>query len=261
MTPSESLRGVLYIGAHPDDETIMAGGTLAMLHAHGFPTHIMCATDGRGGESGGVAEAEESRESLARIRSEEFRCAAMALGATSATLLNYEDPVIGPGDELFGFDAVEDTLVQQIALHITEKAVDVVMTHGSDGEYGHPAHIQVHRAVKRAVREYVPNALLYTTSARISDVEDRIVNHSDPAHFALDITPWSEAKHDAMLCHRTQHALFKRRRKLETIREAIRFTESVHRHWPGLADGDTPDDPFATVLLVAGAWVPDHQAR
>jgi LmbE family N-acetylglucosaminyl deacetylase len=108
----------------------------------------------------------------------------------------------------------------------------------------------------RAVREVVPGVLLYTTNAQIPDVEDRIFNPSDPAHFALDITPWSEAKHEAMLCHQTQHALFKRRRNLATVREAIRFTESVHRHWPPLEHGEMPDDPFAAQLLAVGAWVP-----
>jgi LmbE family N-acetylglucosaminyl deacetylase len=258
MTDSESLRGVLYIGAHPDDETIMAGGTLAMLHEHDIPAFIICATDGRGGEAGGIPEAEESREALARLRAEEFRCATAALGATSATILGYEDPIIGPGDELFGFAADDDTLVQQIARHITEKAVDVVLTHGSDGEYGHPAHIQVHRAVLRAVREIVQDVLLYTTSARLPGIEDHILNQSDPAHLALDITPWSEAKYEAMLCHRTQHVLFKRRRKLETVRQAIRYTESYHRCWPQLTNSDLPDDPFAALLLAAGAWVPDR---
>ncbi len=261
MRGPDSLRGVLYIGAHPDDETIMAGGMLAMLHARGVPTFIICVTDGRGGESGGISEAEESREALARIRGEEFRCAAAALGvagatgstsATGAILLNYEDPVIGPGEELYGFTVDEETLIQQIVQQITERGVDVVLTHGSDGEYGHPAHIQVHRAVKRAVCEYVPHVLLYSTSAQIPGVEDRIMNASDPAHFVLDITPWSEAKLEAMLCHRTQHALFKRRRKLATVREAIRFTESVHRHWPPLKHGETPDDPFAALLLAEG---------
>jgi LmbE family N-acetylglucosaminyl deacetylase len=188
-------------------------------------------------------------------------CAALALGADSLTRLNYEDPVMGPDEELYGFAADEDTLVQQIAGHIAEKAVNVVLTHGSDGEYGHPAHIQVHRAVVRAVYEIgSEHLLLYTTSARLPGVEDRILNQSDPAHLALDITPWSEAKHEAMLCHRTQHALFKRRRKLSNVREAIRFTESYHRHWPPVTNGQTPDDPFAALLQTAGAWVPDHGA-
>lgn len=59
------LRHVLFFGAHPDDETVMLGGTLAMLKQHNVHTHVVCATDGRGGEHGGLPEA-STPETLAR---------------------------------------------------------------------------------------------------------------------------------------------------------------------------------------------------
>lgn len=249
------LRGVIFFGAHPDDETIMAGGTLAMLHARGVPVYVVCATDGRGGESGGVAEA-STPEALAAVRLEELRCATAALGVDGLTWLGYEDPVMGPDEELFGFAAHEATLVAQVAAHILEKDVSLVLSHGSDGEYGHPAHVQMHRAVARAVREQVPDVLFYSVGALVPGIEDRLWNTSDPAHLGLDITPWIEAKHAAMLCHRTQHALFKRRRELATVREAVRTVESFHRHWPPVDGLAMPDDAFAALMRSAGAWQP-----
>lgn len=263
-TPKPNLRGVIFFGAHPDDETVMTGGTLAMLHAAGVPVHIVCVTDGQGGESGGISEAEKSRAALARIRAEELRGAVAALGANSYTMLNYVDPLIGADEELYGFEADENTLIAQIAALIDERGADVVLTHGSDGEYGHPAHVQVHNVVKRAVQKMAENAenlSLYTICARVPGMADRIMNESDPAHVALDITPWVDAKHAAMLSHRTQHALFKRRRKLETVREAIRYTEGFHRVLPPVPDGGMPGDPFAGAILAAGGWVPDHTAE
>ncbi|MBN1679402.1 MAG: PIG-L family deacetylase [Anaerolineae bacterium] len=248
------LRGVLFIGAHPDDETVMAGGTLAMLHQRGISTFIACATDGRGGESGGVPEVQTLTD-LARLRQRELTCAADALGAASVTLFGYEDPVIGPDETLYGFAADENVFVDQIADLIRLKDVDVVLSHGTDGEYGHPAHIQVNRAVRRAVREHTPDVLFYSIAARVPGVEDRIWNVSDPAHFALDISPWFDAKHAAMICHRTQYELFKRRRKLKTVGEAVRTLESFHRHWPDTS-GALPDDAFAALLLAAGASSP-----
>jgi LmbE family N-acetylglucosaminyl deacetylase len=254
------LRGVLFVGAHPDDETVMAGGTLAMLDAQGVPVYVVCATDGRGGESGGVAEA-STPETLAAVRLEELRCAAVALGIDGLTWLGYEDPVMGPDEELFGFAADEATLAAQVAGHIRENGVSVVISHGTDGEYGHPAHVQVHRAVARAVREGAPDALFYSVGALVPEIEDRLWNASDPAHLALDITPWVEAKHAAMLCHRTQHTLFKRRRKLATVREAIRTVESFRRQWPPVDGRAAPDDPFAALLRSVGAWPPPfHEA-
>ena len=251
------LRGVMFVGAHPDDETVMIGGTLAMLHAQSIPVHVICATDGRGGESGSVAGI-ETRDDLARVRTEELRCASIVLGAASLTWLGYIDPVMGPDEQLFGFEAHEETLAGQIAALIRERAADVVLTHGSDGEYGHPAHVQVHHAVLRAVREYTPEVVVYGVAARVPTIEDRLWNKSDPAHFALDISPWIEAKHAALLCHQTQHDLFKRRRKLQTVREAIRVVESFHRHWPLVPESESPDDPFAALLLRIGADRPSH---
>jgi LmbE family N-acetylglucosaminyl deacetylase len=255
MSDSDRLGSVLFVGAHPDDETVMAGGTLALLHARGVATHVLCATDGRGGESGGVPEA-ATPESRARVREAELCCAVEALGVTSLTLLGYLDPVIGPGEELYAFEADQEALVGQIAVQIYRTGASVVLTHGSNGEYGHPAHVQVHRAVLRAVRERAPDVPVYTVAARVPDTEDRLWNTDDPADLVLNIAPWFEAKYAALLCHRTQHELFKRRRKLDTVREAVRTLESFHRRWPVMPGDSLPDDPFAALLLKAGAWRP-----
>lgn len=257
MSRADLIRSVLFVGAHPDDETIIAGGTLAMLHERGIYTHVICATDGRGGETGDVPEA-TSLDALAHIREAELQCAVDALGVDSLTFLGYEDPVVGPNDQLFGFAADETTLVNQIADLIRLKDVDVVMSHGSDGEYGHPAHVQIHRAVYRAIRERTPDVLFYSVAANVPGVDDHLWNASDPAHLALKIQPWVEAKLAAMMCHRTQHLLFKRRRQLTEVRDAIRLTESFRRHWPALPDSRVPDDSFATLLLEAGAWWPEQ---
>ncbi|NDJ78225.1 MAG: PIG-L family deacetylase [Chloroflexi bacterium] len=254
MPSPNKLHSVLFLGAHPDDETIMAGGTLAMLHAHGVHTHIVCATDGRGGESGEVVAA-NSPPALATVRQAEVRAAAAVLGA-ELTLLGYEDPVIGPDEELYPFTTDEEALALQLAGLIRDAEVEVVLCHGSDGEYGHPAHKQVHRATLCAIREHLPHLVCYGVAGWLPDFEDRIWNKSDPAHLALDITPWIEAKHQAMLAHRSQHQLFKRRRKLEPVRQAVRPIETFHRHWPALPPDTPPDDAFAALLLQVGAWRP-----
>jgi len=246
------LRHVLFFGAHPDDETVMLGGTLAMLKQHNVHTHVVCATDGRGGEHGGLPEA-STPETLARVRQGELRCAADALGLDSLTLLGYEDPVVGPGETLYGFDADDETLVRQVLDQIRAVGAEVVLSHGSGGEYGHPAHVQMHRAVRQAVERHAPHVIFYGVSALVPGIEDRLWNQDDPAHLLLDITPWIERKHAAMLCHRTQHPLFLRRRNLTSVRQAIRTIESFHRFWPPLAPGQAPDDPFARALLAAGA--------
>ncbi len=196
-----------------------------------------------------------SREELGAVREQELRCAARQLGIASVRILGYTDPLVGPDEELYPFEADFDTLVEQLRAAIREVEADLVLTHGRDGEYGHPAHRLLHRATKAAVEHSTRQPLFYTFAARVPGIEDHIWNDSEPAHLALDVRPWLDIKEAAALCYQTQHALFKRRRNLETVREALRTTESFHRYLPPVREG-YPQDPFADLLRAAGAWVP-----
>jgi hypothetical protein len=100
-----------------------------------------------------------------------------------------------------------------------------------------------------------PKPLFYTFCANVPKLEDHIWNQSDPAHLVLDIRPWLNSKEAAAQCHRTQHGLFMRRHPDLTIRQALRKIESIHRHYPPV-DSPVPQDPFARLLIAAGAWSP-----
>lgn len=250
-----ALQSVVCFFAHPDDETVLVGGILAMLSRQGSAVHIVCATRGEGGELG-EPPVVRTREALGAAREAELRAAAHTLGA-SVTLLDYVDPVVGPDDVLSPFAADFNTLARQFGDIARARSANLVLTHGADGEYGHPAHQLVHRAALHGVRAIHPQALIYTVAAIVPSIEDRLWNKNEPAHLALDIRPWAQTKLAAMECHRSQHALFKRRKQLETIEQAIRTVESVRRVWPGLMEGAPLDDPFAVLLRHAGAWVPE----
>ncbi len=247
------MRSILVIGAHPDDETMLVGGTLALLSQHGVPIHLVCATRGEGGEVGEPPVC--SRDELGAVRDQELRCAAQALGLRSVTLLNYIDPLVGPDEALFPFECNYETLVGQIRDAIQKVDAEVVLTHGSDGEYGHPAHQLLHWAARDAVHHSSLNPLFYSFAASVPGIEDRLLNDSDPAHLAIDVRPWLDQKEAAAVCHFSQHALFKRRKNALTIREVLRTTESFHRHLPPVDEG-YPQDPFAALLRAAGAWMP-----
>lgn len=251
-----AIKSVVGFFAHPDDETILAGGIIALLTSQAVPVHVVCATRGEGGEWGDPPVVEHQAD-LGPVRERELRCAIDALGAT-VSVLDYVDPVIGPDDVLSAFEADFDTLVNQIATIARQKNADVILTHGADGEYGHPAHILMHRAVMAAVTRYELKALLYTIAANVPTIEDRLWNSNQPAHLALDIRAWRTQKIAAMECHTSQHALFKRRRELKTVAEALRPVESVRRMHPPLDDGEPPRDAFADLLRTAGAWIPEH---
>lgn len=239
--------------AHPDDETILAGGIIALLTRHGIPVHVVCATRGEGGEMG-EPPVVARRDQLGAAREAELRCAVRALGA-SLTLLDYVDPAIGPDDVLSAFDA-DPAALARLCMHIArQRQADLILTHGSDGEYGHPAHRLIHQAVLSGARAELPDTLVYSVAALVPDIEDRLWNRSEPAHLALDIRPWADAKLAAMQCHVSQHALFKRRRHLSDVSAALRSVESVRRQWPITRD-EPPEDAFADLLRQAGAWEP-----
>jgi N-acetylglucosamine malate deacetylase 2 len=247
---------VLAFFAHPDDETMLCGGTLALLSGQGSAVSILMATRGEGGEMGEPPLC--SRAELGMVREVELRCAVQNLGATRLLLLDYIDPLVGPEDALFAFTEDSDALVDQVmqAVHATQ--ADVILTHGVNGEYGHPAHKLVHQAAWRAVQNLGDRAaLFYTVQGHFEGHPyPRLTNIDAPAHLVLDVTPVLEQKTAAAMCHRTQHNLFIRRRseeagRLLTVPEVIMTLESVTRVWPPVDNG-RPNDSFSQLLLASG---------
>jgi LmbE family N-acetylglucosaminyl deacetylase len=242
---------ILAFFAHPDDETMMAGGTLALLAGAGVTVHYVCATRGEGGETGEPPLC--SMEELGDVREQEMVCAVGALGGRSLTFLGYTDPRVGPENELYAYTDNLTLLAGQAAASIRQFAADVVLTHGSNGEYGHPAHVLTHQAARIAVESLGKDApLLYSVAGNFRDhPRPRSANKDDPAHLVLDISPALERKTAAALCHRTQHTLFVRRPSIEhgrpmTVPEVIQKIESLHRASPAV--NGSLEDPLAAIL-------------
>ena len=234
---TEGHLNILAFFAHPDDETMLAGGTLALLAHKGAQVHYLCATRGEGGETGEPPICE--RHELGKVREQELVCAVQALGGRSLTFLGYIDPVVGADDTLFPYADNLTMLSGQIATSIRQFAIDVVITHGSNGEYGHPAHVLSHQAAQIAVRSLGRQApLLYTVAANFPNhPRPRLANKDDPAHLVIDITPAIKDKETAAMCQRTQHALFVRRASQESgcrlsVPEVLMRVESLHRSFP-----------------------------
>ncbi len=230
--------------AHPDDETIFAGGTLAMLADEGFEVHIVSATRGEGGERGDPPLA--TREELGARRERELRCAAQALGAVAVHFLEYVDPTVGAEGQLFAYTEDLAGLSRRLARLLADLAPLLVITHGSNGEYGHPAHIVTHQGVLAAHRHLRGRGLepyLYTFSAAIPGCADPVFNAADPADVVVDVTPWMRLKAAAAECHRTQHPLFFRYHpQANHVLDLLRTQEGFHRVHP-------PNGPDIPVLL------------
>jgi LmbE family N-acetylglucosaminyl deacetylase len=198
--------------AHPDDETMLAGGILAHLAQAGVEVHYVCATRGEGGETGEppVCEIPE----LGDVREQELVKAVGALGGRSLTFLGHVDPRVGSDDELFAFTEDITRLAGQVAASIRQFEAQALVTHGSNGEYGHPAHVLCHQAGLAAALSFEDNAPhLYTFSAMFDDHPyPRLANADDPADWIVEIEDQAlEAKTKAALAHVSQNALFVRR--------------------------------------------------
>lgn len=129
----EGLR-LLAILAHPDDESLGTGGTLARYAREGAGTYVLTATRGEKGRFGTAAE-RPPQEVVARTREAELRAAATVLGVREVTLLDYVD------GELDRADPIE--AAGKIAAEIRRIRPQVVVTFAPDGGYGHPDHIAV----------------------------------------------------------------------------------------------------------------------
>lgn len=251
-------KSALCLVAHPDDETILCGGTLALLARNGVAVHVVCLTRGEGGELGEPPLA--NRATLGDVREQELVSAVGKLRGKSLTFLGYVDPEVGPDNALSAPTHEPVVLSGQIVNCIKQFQPDVLITHGSNGEYGHPAHLLLHQMAKAAVAaliqekyEHVP--AFYTFAASYPEHPyPRLSNTDDMADFVVDVTPVLDQKEAAALGHATQTALFVRRRSEQagrplTVREVLLTQEAFRRHWPKagldilaqwLSDGELP---------------------
>ena len=222
---------ILAISAHPDDESLFAGGTLAMFAEQGHNVYILETTRGEGGEVGEPPLTTE--ENLGAFREQEVRKAARELGIRDIFFLPYIDPHMEINGIARPIDIPLEEFTQSIGEYVAKIRPDLVITHGSNGEYGHPQHIYTHRATRMALANGAPATTLLSWCAwyQPSDHE-RILNQDDPADIVHDVTPWLKAKIAAALCHQTQHAMFLRNSGVASVRDMVWNTESFHI-WQG----------------------------
>ncbi|HUG85966.1 MAG TPA: PIG-L family deacetylase [Euzebya sp.] len=144
---------VVLLHAHPDDEAIFTGGTMALLAADGWRVVLVTATRG---EEGTPRFPLPPGEAVATRREAETRAAAAILGVTEVRFLGYHDsgvPEAGavPAPGAFGACDVGEAAAA-VARVCDEVAADALVAYDEGGIYRHPDHLMVHR-VGRAAAE------------------------------------------------------------------------------------------------------------
>lgn len=146
----------LTVHAHPDDETISVGGTLAILADRGVTTSVVCCTDGKLATIFGKDMPEDTtRPRLTEIRQAELRKAGAILGVGEVNFLGYGDSGMAGAESNNDKDAFWqadlDEVTGRLVAHIRRFRPHVIVTYDGWGGYGHPDHIQTHRATALAV--------------------------------------------------------------------------------------------------------------
>ncbi len=153
---------MLLVHAHPDDETINNGATMARYVAEGASVTLLTCTLGEEGEVlvPELAQlAADQADQLGGYRISELRAAMDAVGVTDIRFLGgagrYRDSgMMGtPANEkprAFWNADLEEAVAHAVAV-VREVRPQVVVTYDENGGYGHPDHIQAHRVAMRAV--------------------------------------------------------------------------------------------------------------
>jgi len=200
---ADAMPRMLAVLAHPDDESLGVGGTLAYYAARGVDLSLITATLGQRGRFRGERDGPEhpGPEGLGRIREAELRAAAAILGVRDLTLLGYMDGSLAQADpvEAMGW----------IAHHIRRLRPQVVLTFPPDGAYGHPDHV----------------AISQLTSAAI-------VAAADPVHVDAQeaLPPYAVAKLYFIVGNETSYAAYQS--AVVTLRSVVDGVERTAVAWP-----------------------------
>lgn len=151
------MGGVLFVHAHPDDESMGTGGSMARLVAEGIRVDLVTCTDGAEGEiHDPTLDIEEARPRLAQIRAGELACSIDALGGGRIHhhLLGYRDSGMmgteanGHHESFWQADIGEAT--QRLVEIVARVRPAVIVSYDEKGNYGHPDHINAARIAREA---------------------------------------------------------------------------------------------------------------
>ena len=161
--PADSARRLLLVHAHPDDESIGTGATIARYAAEGAQVTLVTCTLGELGEiiPPELAHLAADRENrLGAHRITELAAACAALGLADQRFLGgpgrwRDSGMMGlatNGDPRCFWQADVKQAAAELARIIREVRPQVLVTYDENGFYGHPDHIQAHRVASAAIR-------------------------------------------------------------------------------------------------------------
>lgn len=197
---------LLAILAHPDDEVVIAG-TLAKLKAKGSDIHLLYATHGEDGPTGGIV----SQDKLGKTRLKELQEAAAILKADSLEVLNYPDRCLN--------QLAKSEFKNKLTEKIHEIRPDLIICFDDRiGLYGNEDHLYTGRLAQETAKEnshIVTDLLIMTLSKPMLKAALRFSRtfkeRYDPqkglpdANLAIRISPYGTLKKKVIQAHKTQN--------------------------------------------------------
>lgn len=191
-------RRMVVVLAHPDDESIPIGGTLAKYAAQGVEITLVCATKGEAGIP------TLSREETAPIRQQELLAAVDVLGLSGVRFLGWQDGELNNADE--------SIVIHQLVTILLELQPEIVITFGEDGISGHPDHIAIHHLTTSAFKQVQLDSILYYIAP--SEATQQGCGVMPPETITggptvgIDIGDYRLTKVRAIQCHASQNPPF-----------------------------------------------------
>ncbi|TCC50666.1 PIG-L family deacetylase [Kribbella capetownensis] len=256
--------------AHPDDEALLMGGTLARLSAEGHRVVLAVATDGA---AGAAASSYGSPGRLAASRRDELDRSAAALGCARVVRFGFMDSGSSgqPREGAFSRHPPADAAAPLIEL-LREEQADALTIYDPSGGYGHPDHRQVHavgsyaahragtplvleatidrRLIRRLVRivEAIPGVL---PAVKAADYDEAYSPTSMITH-RVDVRPFTDQKRGSFQAHASQASSDSGARTLGLLLGLPRwlFRRMLGYEWyveHGRTPGTLLDDVFASL--------------
>lgn len=228
---------ILFVYAHPDDETFTAGITISKYAQEtDAAIHVVSATRGQAGKPGNPPLC--TVEELPQVRERELREACAILGVTTVELWDYEDKKL------------DQVPVSELAAHvhaaIARLRPQAVVTFAPHGISGHPDHKAISAAVTQAIQtlpEGSPVRKLYYAT-RASDrtfgaIQPVFGDPYDAITTIIQAPAYTRQVGMALRAHRTQHL-------------------SVERVFPGVPAGDYSNVPDQNHFILAWNNIPGY---
>ncbi|HET9170180.1 MAG TPA: PIG-L family deacetylase [Actinospica sp.] len=211
---------VVAFHAHPDDEALLTGGTLARLVAEGHRVVLVVACDGEMGEA---------RPNGGTRRLDELRASGCVLGVSRVVHLGYADSGHGPllypdpADRARFVSASPEEAAERLAELLRQERAEILVGYDPNGGYRHRDHIRVHEVALRAAeiagtprlmeatlpREPILRAYRVVSTLRlvkrhsVAEVRTSFTARGEITH-RIDVRRYADKKRAALACHASQ---------------------------------------------------------